>query len=143
MNILRRSNKSNSEKNSADSKPWQKKAVTSEEALSRIRPGMSIFLGTGMAEPRTLVKKLMASKETNLSDLELIQLISFGDAVSLETLSSQKFRLKTFFSGSAAKEAIREGRVDLIPSRFSRIPRLVESGRVPIDVAFIQITPPQ
>ena len=37
-----------------DSKPWMKKVATPEEALSRIQPGMRIFLGTGAAEPRTL-----------------------------------------------------------------------------------------
>ena len=45
--------------------PWKEKIVTPEAVLSRIEPGMSIFLGTGVAEPRTLVKHLMASgKET-------------------------------------------------------------------------------
>ncbi|MBN1626044.1 MAG: GNAT family N-acetyltransferase, partial [Deltaproteobacteria bacterium] len=52
------------------------------------------------------------------------------------------FRLKTFFGGLVANKAITAGLVDLIPSRFSAIPRLFESGRIRIDVAFIQITPP-
>jgi len=51
---------------------WKDKIVSPEEVLEKIEPGMSIFLGTGMAEPRTLVKRLMASKQTNLQDLELI-----------------------------------------------------------------------
>lgn len=125
-----------------DPEPWEEKLVSAEKALDQIRPGMTIFLGSGVAEPRTLVKKLMASKESNLTDLELIQVMSFGDAVSLEDLHSQKYRLKTFFSGWVANEAIREGQVDLIPSRFSRIPKLIESGQIPIDVAFVQVTPP-
>ncbi|MFH1123764.1 MAG: GNAT family N-acetyltransferase, partial [Pseudomonadota bacterium] len=91
---------------------------------------------------RTLVKHLMASEAENLQDLELTQLVSIGDAVSLKSLRSQKCRLKTFFSGWVASEAITEGRVDLIPSRFSRIPRLIETRQIPVDVAFIQITPP-
>ncbi len=125
-----------------DPEPWHEKLVSAEKALGQIRPGMTIFLGSGVAEPRTLVKQLMASKEPNLADLELIQIMSFGDAVSLEDLHSQKYRLKTFFSGWVANEAIHEGQVDLIPSRFSRIPKLIESGQIPIDVAFVQITPP-
>jgi acyl-CoA hydrolase/GNAT superfamily N-acetyltransferase len=75
-------------------------------------------------------------------DLELIQLVSLGAAIAPKSLHSQKYRLKTFFSGGAGRKAISDGRVDLIPTRFSRIPRLIESGRIPIDVAFIQITPP-
>ena len=121
---------------------WQEKIVTPEQALEKIQPGMNIFLGTGVAEPRTLVKALMASEASNLRDLELIQLVSFGDVVPTQDLHSQKYRLKTFFSGWVASEAISEGRIDLIPSRFSRIPRLIESGQIPIDVAFVQVSPP-
>ena len=47
---------------------------------------MSIFLGTAGAEPRTMVRHLMTADSKNLEDLELIQLVSFGDAISLQTL---------------------------------------------------------
>jgi len=121
---------------------WKRRVVAPEEILERIEPGMSIFLGTGMAEPRTLVKHLMASTKPNLQDLEVIQLVSMGDAVAIDERLSKKYRLKTFFSGWIAGEAIQEGRVDLIPSRFSRIPWLFRTGAIHIDIAFIQITPP-
>ncbi|MDA8138757.1 MAG: GNAT family N-acetyltransferase [Desulfobacteraceae bacterium] len=113
-----------------------------DEVLKRIEPGMNIFIGTGTAEPRTIVKHLMTSKYGNLQDLTLIQLVSFGDAISLQALQSHKYRLKTFFSGWVASEAISAGYVDLIPSRFSTVPHLFSSGQIPIDVALIQITPP-
>ncbi|HMA67043.1 MAG TPA: GNAT family N-acetyltransferase, partial [Desulfosalsimonadaceae bacterium] len=121
---------------------WKAKAISPQKALKCIEPGMCIFLGTGAAEPRTLVRELMNSEAGNLQDLELFQLLSFGDAISIPKLQSQKFRLKTFFSGWVAKEAITAGRVDLIPSRFSRLAQLIDSRRIPFDVAFIQITPP-
>ncbi len=101
---------------------WQSAVVAPETVIKKIKPGMSIFLGTAVAEPRTMVRHLMTSKAKNLEDLELIQLVSVGDAVSLQTLQSQNFRLKTFFHGWVADEAIEEGRVDLIPSRFVKIP---------------------
>lgn len=122
--------------------PWRAGVVSPEAVMARIEPGMSIFLGTGVGEPRTLVKHLMGARTENLQDLELIQLVSLGDAISLKSLQSNLFRLKTFFSGWVASEAIAEGRVDLIPSRFSQIPRLIQSGRIPIDAAFVQVTPP-
>ena len=116
--------------------------VAPQEVMKRLEPGMNIFLGTGVAEPRTLVKHLMSSDAPDLQDLSLIQLVSLGDAISLQGLRSQRFRLKTFFSGWVAGEAVTEGLVDLIPSRFSRIPRLIESGQIPVDAAFVQVTPP-
>ena len=113
----------------------REKIVSPQKVLDRIKPGMSIFLGTGNTEPRTLLKALRESERVNLQDLELIQLVSLGDAVSLEDKYTHKFRLKTFFAGWVVSEAIRAGKVDLIPGRFSRIPMLNESGTIKIDDA--------
>jgi acyl-CoA hydrolase/GNAT superfamily N-acetyltransferase len=116
--------------------------VTPDKVLERIEPGMRIFLGTGVAEPRTLVHFLMDPDSVPAQDLELIQLMSLGETISLKALATNRYRLKTFFSGWPASDAITAGQVDLIPSRFSEIPRLIESGRIAIDAAFVQITPP-
>ncbi len=121
---------------------WEDRVVPPEEVLKRLEPGMSIFISTGVAEPRTMVKHLMSSDAPNLADLELMQVVSLGEAISIQGLRSQKFRLKTFFSGWVASDAITEGLVDLIPSRFSRIPHLIESRQIPIDAAIVQVTPP-
>ncbi len=121
---------------------YQRKIVSPETVLEKIKPGMNIFLGTGMAEPRTLVKHLISSSAHNLRDLELIQILSLGDALPVDERSSSKYRLKTFFSGWSASEAITAGRVDFIPSRASRIPWLFKSGIIDVDAAFIQISPP-
>lgn len=121
---------------------WNDKLVSPTAALTHIRPGMKIFIATGVSEPRALVSRLMAEEAHNLQDLEVIQLVSLGELITLPGLKSRRFRLKTFFSGWAASEAVSGGFVDLIPCRFSRIPALIESGHLPIDAAFIQITPP-
>ncbi|MFW6178801.1 MAG: hypothetical protein ACOC43_10630, partial [Desulfohalobiaceae bacterium] len=121
---------------------WQDRLMPAGEILAKLHPGMSIFLSTGPAEPRSLLKALLKTEAGNLQDLELVQLVSFGEAISLQEERLQKFRLKTFFSGWVASEAIKQGRVDLIPSRFSRVPQLIRSGRLNIDGAFIQISEP-
>ena len=122
--------------------PWKDKLVTPDEVIEKIEPGSSIFLSTGVAEPRTLVKRLMASDAGNLQDLELFQIVSLGDAISFQALDTRKFRLKTFFAGWVASSASESGLVDLIPCRFSRIPQLLASEDFPIDAAFVRITPP-
>ena len=121
---------------------WESSVVSPEVVLKKIKPGMSIFLTTGVAEPRTMVRHIMASEAQNLEDLELVQLVSFGELISLESLKSKNFRLKTFFSGWAADKAIEEGLVDLVPSRFQKIPELISAGQIPLDMAIIQITAP-
>ncbi len=69
---------------------WPDKIVTPEKVIEKIKPGMSIFIGIGVAEPRTLFRTLMNSTAGNLTDLELIQLVSFGDAISLGKLRSHQ-----------------------------------------------------
>lgn len=121
---------------------WKDRVVWPDKVLERIEPGMRICLSTGAAEPRTLIKHLMASEASNLQDLELLQIVSLGDALSPAALQSHKYRLKTFYSGWAANEAITAGWADLIPTRFARIPELLTRGRVPIDVAMVQVSVP-
>ena len=124
------------------SESWRSKIVSPEEVIRKIQPGDSIFLSTGTGEPRALIQALLTSDEGNVDDLELIQLVSVGDTVNIEEKYPESFRLKTFFSGWVAYSAIAEGRVDLIPCRFSRIPHLISSGALRINVAFVQISPP-
>lgn len=121
---------------------WKEKLVTPEDVLQYIKPGMNIFIGSGAAEPRTLVKSLIESGLSDANDLELIQLTSHSDFISLKNLDYRKYRLKTFFSTWVSSEAVVAGSVDLIPARISQLPRIIKSNRIPIDVAFIQITPP-
>lgn len=121
---------------------WGDKLVEPQKILDLLDPGMSIYLSTGAAEPRTLLKTLINSDHKNVTDLELIQLVSFGEAITAKELDSKKFRLKTFYSGWLADEAISSGRIDLIPGFFSQIPHLIGSGHIAVDVAFIQISPP-
>jgi len=121
---------------------WKQKIVDPDVVMKKIRPGMSIFLGTGVSEPRTLVKCLMKSDYHNLADLELIQLVNFSDSISLKTLDSHKYRFKTFSFGNMMENAITQGLVDLIPTRFTRLNRLFDSRRILVDAVFIQITPP-
>ena len=60
---------------------WKKNTVSTDAVLRKIEPGMHIFIGTGTAEPRTLVNSLMTADGYQLDDLTLIQLLSFGDEI--------------------------------------------------------------
>jgi acyl-CoA hydrolase/GNAT superfamily N-acetyltransferase len=128
--------------NSKSHKDWKELAVQPAMVLGSIKPGMTIVLGSGVAEPRTLIKSLIDSGMSNTNDLELIQLTSHSDILSLKRRAWQKYHLTTFFSTMVSTEAVIAGSVDLIPARISQIPRIIKSKRIPIDVALIQITPP-
>jgi len=128
-------------KNTAGSN-WKDQVSTPDKVLGRIKPGMRIFIGTGVSEPLTLVRHLKESDTKNLMDLELFQLVGLGEAITVKEQDSSKYRLKTFFSGWETSEAVSEGFADFIPSRYYQIPAVFKSGQIPIDVAFVQITPP-
>ena len=123
---------------------WESHLVSPETVFSMIKPGMTIFIGTGPAAPRTLMKILLDADEDNIRDIELIQLAVQGDVIlSIDKIHARNYRLKTFFSGFvSSSNTIASGQIDLIPAYSSNIPEILKSGRIPIDVAFIQVTPP-
>lgn len=120
---------------------WRNRTVSPGEVIKKLTPGMTIFIGTGVSEPLTLVRHLKEKNNSHL-DLEVYQLVSLGDAISMQENRRQTYRLKTFFSGWDADEAITKGLADFIPSRYYQIPDLFRSGKINIDTVFVQITPP-
>ncbi len=122
---------------------WEERLIAPEKVLNHINPGMTLFIGTGPAAPRTLMKMLLDTDTHNIRDLELVQLAVLGDTIlSVDRLNAPNYRLKTFCSGYVAWDTISSGQVDLIPAYYSDIPKLIKSRLLDIDVAFIQITPP-
>jgi acyl-CoA hydrolase/RimJ/RimL family protein N-acetyltransferase len=127
---------------SASNIRWKDRLVPPDVVIDRVRSGMAIFLGTGAAEPATLIRHLLDSKNIDFKDLDLIQLVSIGEAIAPENLTSRKYRLRTCYSGSPADRLIRSGQVDFIPTRFSRIADLIRTRRISIDAAFFQVSLP-
>lgn len=84
----------------ADSKHsiWEDRLISPRNVLNHIKPGMAIFIGTGPAAPRTLIKTLLDVDSHNIRDLELVQLAVLGDTfLSIDRLNAPNHRLKTFF----------------------------------------------
>ncbi len=124
---------------------WKEKykdqCVTALEAVSRVRPGQRVFLGTGCAQPTLLVQSLV-DRSKELTDVEIVQLLTFGEAPYAAKGLAQHFRVNSFFLADNVRRVVQEGLGDYTPIFLSDIPRLFESGRMPLDVAFIQVTPP-
>jgi acyl-CoA hydrolase/GNAT superfamily N-acetyltransferase len=124
---------------------WQEKyqasIVTADEAAKRISPGQRIFIGTGCAEPLQLVRAL-TKRATELPDTEIVHLLTFGDAPYAHKEMAQYFRTNSFFIAENVRNIIQEGLGDYTPIHLSDLPRLFDSGELPLDVALIQVTPP-
>jgi acyl-CoA hydrolase/GNAT superfamily N-acetyltransferase len=124
---------------------WKEKykaqIATAEEAVKRIGPGQRIFVGTGTAEPLELVSAL-TKRAYELPDTEIVHLLTFGEAPYAHKELAQYFRVNSLFIAENVRDIIQEGLGDYTPIHLSDIPRLFDSGQLPLDVALIHVTPP-
>ncbi|OPX58891.1 MAG: hypothetical protein A4E29_01432 [Methanomassiliicoccales archaeon PtaB.Bin134] len=120
---------------------YRSKLLSAEEAVLKIGPGRSVFLGTACGEPQSLVKALLA-KSYAMIDSEVIQTLSLGLTFYADDQFRDQFRLNAFFIGPNVRSAVNEGRADYTPVNLSDIERLFASGLKPVDVAMIQVAPP-
>jgi len=120
---------------------YDNKKSSLEEALGLIKTGDHIFIGSACGEPQYLVKGLV-EKASHLADNEILHVHTLGVAPYAKPRYSDRFRLNAFFVGINTRQAVAEGRADYTPVFLSELPRLISKGIVPIDVALIQVTPP-
>ncbi|MCX5877194.1 MAG: GNAT family N-acetyltransferase [Deltaproteobacteria bacterium] len=124
---------------------WQEKysdmIATPYQAAAKIKPGQRVFIGTACAEPVLLVKAL-TERAHELADVEIIQLLTKGDAPYASRSLADCFSVNSFFIGANIREHIQQGLGNYTPTLLSDIPMLFNSGQLPIDVALIQVTPP-
>lgn len=115
--------------------------VSASEALRRVRSGQHVLIGSGCAEPEMLVKALVARAE-ELHDVEILHLMTMGTAPYADAAFQGSFRHNAFFIGPNVRAAVGAGAADYTPVFLHEIPGLIRSGRIPIDVALVQVSPP-
>lgn len=120
---------------------YQSKLKTADEAVAAIRRGEKVFIGTACGEPQSLVRALI-ERAGSLADNEIIQTLSLGLSPYTEERFGDEFRATAFFIGPNVRDAVNEGRADYTPVYLSEIDRLLRMDRYPVDVALIQVTPP-
>ena len=117
------------------------KIATAEAAVRTIPAGRRILIGSGAAEPSVLVDAMVRFGD-QLADNEVVHLMTLGAAPYVAPGNERRFRHTAFFIGENTRRAVQEGRADFMPVFLSEIPRLIASRRVRIDVALIQVSPP-
>jgi acyl-CoA hydrolase/GNAT superfamily N-acetyltransferase len=120
---------------------YREKLATPEEAVQLVPPGRRILIGSGAAEPVRLVEALVA-RSAGLADNEIVHLLTLGPAPYVRPEHAGRFRHSAFFIGPNVREAVQDGRADFLPVFLSEIPELIRRRRVRIDVALIQVSPP-
>ncbi len=118
-----------------------RKMLTAEAAVSKIKRGSRVFIGTGCGEPQYLIRALV--KDPRMQDIMLYQMLSWTLADYVDNPDFVgRFALKLFFISKAMRKAAFEGRIDYLPAYLSQIPRLFSSHRIGLDVALVQVSPP-
>lgn len=117
------------------------KYISGEEAVKVIKSGDKVFVHGGAATPHFLLRK-MVERADELRNVELISISTQGEALFAEKRYKENFRINSLFVSQNIREAVNDGRGDYIPVFLSEIPNLFRKGILPIDVALVQVSPP-
>ncbi|HTR23917.1 MAG TPA: acetyl-CoA hydrolase/transferase C-terminal domain-containing protein [Terriglobales bacterium] len=124
---------------------WQaeyaKKIRTADEALRCVTSGMRVYIQPGCAEPELLVEALM-KRGPHVEDVEIVHMLTMGTAPYVAPEMAGHFRHNAMFIGGNVRDAINDGRADYTPIYLSEIEELFVSGAMPLDVALVQVSPP-
>eukprot|EP00041_Stephanoeca_diplocostata_P021676 m.508734 g.508734 ORF g.508734 m.508734 type:complete len:684 (+) comp21885_c0_seq1:171-2222(+) len=109
-----------------------------------VRSGARVLIGSGAAEPQHLVEELCLHASTkNLSDIQLVHLMTLGTAPYANEATSSHVRHNAFFIGANVRNAVRSGMADYTPCRLWDIPTFFRTQRLPIDGVIVQCAPPR
>src|SRR5574338_1674179 len=115
--------------------------VSAAEAVAGIKSGEQVYLHSAAATPSVLLDALVA-RAPELTDVKILHFHTEGPGPHLAPEMAGHFRHRALFIGPNARAAVNEGRADYVPVFLSDVPRLFESGALPLDAVFINVTPP-
>jgi acyl-CoA hydrolase len=122
------------------SSAWTSRAVSPAGVVAHVRSGMTVFLHGAAATPLPLVEALSA--RTDLEGVRIVHLHTEGPAPHVAPGRESAFRAVSLFTGAPLRQAVSEGRADFVPVFLSDIPRLFASRQMRLDVAILQLSPP-
>jgi len=115
--------------------------VSAKDALSIIESGQRVFIHGGVCTPTYLLNKL-AKESERLKDVELVSITIKGEVEVAKPQYQSSFHINSLFVSAPVRQAVAEGRADFIPVFLSDIPDLFRRKILEIDVAIVQVSPP-
>ncbi len=119
---------------------WKSRASSPAEVAALVKNGDTLFIHGAAATPTSLIEALC--QRHDLEGVRLYHMHTNGPAPFAEPDRAQEFRSVSLFTGAPLRAAIADGRADYVPIFLSDIPGLFLSGQVKLDVAFLQLSPP-
>lgn len=120
---------------------YRDRLLTAEQAVSRIQSNMRVFLTGNCSVPKTLLAAL-CQRAPLLQNVEITQVLTVGPADYVAPEMAGHLRVNTLFISENVRAAVNDGRADFTPCFLSEISGLFRSGALPLDVALIQVSPP-
>ncbi|MDI6765622.1 MAG: acetyl-CoA hydrolase/transferase C-terminal domain-containing protein [Bacteroidota bacterium] len=120
---------------------YKDKLTTPEKAVSVVKSNDRIFISGNAATPFALMEALAARKD-ELQNVEINHVLLVGNDPFSEPGMEGHFRHNSLFVGPADRQAINEGRSDYVPVFLFEIPALFAKKIIPLDVAIVQVSPP-
>jgi acyl-CoA hydrolase/GNAT superfamily N-acetyltransferase len=122
--------------------PYADKLCSAEVAVGQIRNGDHVFVGTGCAAPRCLLHALETLPKPP-ADVELLHFMSIKAFEHDEAgVCTTRFKHRTFFVSNDMRAAMKQGLVEYVPMSVARVPEMIALGRIPVEVALIQVSLP-
>lgn len=119
---------------------FQQRTTTPEEAVCSIQAGQRCFLTGNCSVPQKVMQALV-DYAPNLHDVEIVQVLTVGNADYVKPGMEKYLRVNTLFISDNVRLAVNEGRADFTPMFLSEIPKAFKTV-LPVDVALIQVSPP-
>ncbi len=120
---------------------YRAKVCTAQEAVQAIKSGDRIFL-TGNCSVPTKILAALVDRAPQLEDVEIIQALTVGPADYVSPEMEGHLRVNTMFISPNIRKAVQAGRADFTPVLLSEFTLLFKENHLPLDAAFIHLSPP-
>lgn len=120
---------------------YHSRLVTAGEAVRAVHSGDRIFLTGNCSVPKQLLNALIEYAPA-LQDVEICQALAVTGSEYVAPEMSGHLRVNALFISTNVRKAVQQGRADFTPVLLSEFPLLFKNGILPVDVAFVHVSPP-
>ena len=115
--------------------------ISADQAVACVQSGDRVFLHGSAATPVTLIKALQR-RHNEIRDVEMVSITNMGDADFDDAACRKSFFFNSLFVSANTRSVANSSAGDYVPVFLSQIPQLFRQRILPIDVALIQVSPP-
>ena len=120
---------------------YRSKITTAEAAVATVKSGQRIFLTGNCSVPQMILQALV-DRAASLKNVEICKALTICGSNYVQPGLEAHLRVNSLFISGNVRKAVQEGRADFTPVLLSEFPLLFKKGILPIDIAFVHLSPP-